>query len=319
MSNKNIDVECREVGLRDGIQIVKTFVPTEEKIRWIREEVAAGMPNMQVCSFVPPKLLPQFSDAPDVALAALEQDGLWVSALTPNLRGAQTAHAIGVHEIDFMNSVSETHSQSNGRRSTAEALAEFKRVVELRDSLPEGQRFKLAGGFATSFGCSFEGHVPHKAVLQSVENFVKAGVDEVVIADTVGYGNPRDVKELFTKVIDNFGDDVMVGAHFHDTRGLGLANVYAALEAGCRRFDASLAGLGGCPFAPNATGNIVMEDLVFLLEGAGLRTGIDVDKLLPIRDIISKNLPDEPLHGTYAKAGAPKGFPWTSSTASTQD
>ena len=311
---RELDVECREVGLRDGIQIVKTFVPTEEKIRWIRQAVAAGMPNMQVCSFVPPKLLPQFSDAIDVASAAIKEDGLWVSALVPNLRGAQTAQAVGVHEIDFMNSVSETHSQSNGRRSTAEALTEFKRVVELRDSLPKGEQFKLAGGFATSFGCSFEGHVPHKNVLKSVENFVKAGVDEVVIADTVGYGNPRDVKSLFQKVIDNFGDDVMVGAHFHDTRGLGLANVYAALEAGCRRFDASLAGLGGCPFAPNATGNIVMEDLVFLLEGAGLHTGIDVDALLPIRDIIARTLPDEPLHGTYAKAGAPKGFPFPSLT-----
>lgn len=317
--SKTIDVECREVGLRDGIQIVKTFVPTVEKIRWIRDEAATGMPNMQVCSFVPPKLLPQFSDASEVASAALEQDGLWVSALTPNLRGAQTALAVGVHEIDFMNSVSETHSQSNGRRSTAEALAEFKRVVELRDSLPKGERFKLAGGFATSFGCSFEGHVPHKNVLESVEKFVKAGVDEVVIADTVGYGNPRDVKSLFAQVIDNFGDEVMVGAHFHDTRGLGLANVYAALESGCRRFDASLAGLGGCPFAPNATGNIVMEDLVFLLESAGLNTGIDLERLLPIRDIIATNLPDEPLHGTYAKAGAPKGYPWSSATKSAQD
>lgn len=317
--SKTIDVECREVGLRDGIQIVKTFVPTDEKIRWIRDEAATGMPNMQVCSFVPPKLLPQFSDASEVASAALEQDGLWVSALTPNLRGAQTALAVGVHEIDFMNSVSETHSQSNGRRSTAEALAEFKRVVELRDSLPKGERFKLAGGFATSFGCSFEGHVPHKNVLESVEKFVKAGVDEVVIADTVGYGNPRDVKSLFAQVLDNFGDEVMVGAHFHDTRGLGLANVYAALEAGCRRFDASLAGLGGCPFAPNATGNIVMEDLVFLLESAGLNTGIDLERLLPIRDIIATNLPDEPLHGTYAKAGAPKGYPWSSATKSAQD
>jgi len=317
--SKTIDVECREVGLRDGIQIVKTFVPTDEKIRWIREEAATGIPNMQVCSFVPPKLLPQFSDASEVASAALEQDGLWVSALTPNLRGAQTALAVGVHEIDFMNSVSETHSQSNGRRSTAKALEEFKRVVELRDCLPKGERFKLAAGFATSFGCSFEGHVPHKNVLESVEKFVKAGVDEVVIADTVGYGNPRDVKSLFAQVIDSFGDEVMVGAHFHDTRGLGLANVYAALEAGCRRFDASLAGLGGCPFAPNATGNIVMEDLVFLLESAGLHTGIDLERLLPIRDIIATNLPDEPLHGTYAKAGAPKGYPWSSATKSAQD
>jgi len=314
MVKHDIDVECREVGLRDGIQSIKTFVPTSEKIRWIQEEAAAGMPNMQVCSFVPPKLLPQFSDAAEVAGAALEIEGLWVCALTPNLRGAQNALQVGVHEIDFMNSVSESHSQSNGRRTTAEALAEFKRVVELRDSLPKEKRFKLASGFATSFGCSIEGKITHKAVMTAVEKFVEAGTDEVVIADTVGYGNPYDVKELFTQIINTFGDDVLVGAHFHDTRGLGLANVYAALETGCRRFDASLAGLGGCPFAPNATGNIVMEDLVFELEGAGLHTGIDIDRLLAVRDIISKNIPQEPLHGTYQKAGAPKGFSWASTT-----
>lgn len=312
MAERDIDVVCREVGLRDGIQSLKTFVPTEEKIRWIRDEVAAGVPNMQVCSFVPPKLLPQFSDAADVAAAALELDGLWVSALTPNLKGAEVALKVGVHEIDFMNSVSESHSLSNGRRSTDQAFAEFERVRDLRDSQPEGQRFKLAAGFATSFGCSIEGYVPQDNVLKSVERFVKAGVDEVMIADTVGYGNPQDVKQLFSRIIAEFGGEVTVGAHFHDTRGLGLANVYAALEAGCRRYDASLAGLGGCPFAPNATGNIVMEDLVFLLEGAGLNTGIDLEKLLPVREIIANNLPDEPLHGTYKKAGAPKGFPFVS-------
>lgn len=312
MTERETDVVCREVGLRDGIQSLTTFVPTSEKIRWIREEAAAGMPNMQVCSFVPPKLLPQFSDAAEVAAAALEMNGLWVSALTPNLKGAEAALKVGVHEIDFMNSVSESHSLSNGRRSTDQAFAEFERVRDLRDSQPEGKRFKLAAGFATSFGCSIEGYVPQKNVLKAVERFVKAGVDEVMIADTVGYGNPRDVKQLFSRIIAEFGDEVLVGAHFHDTRGLGLANVYAALEAGCHRFDASLAGLGGCPFAPNATGNIVMEDLVFLLEGAGLNTGIDLEKLLPVREIIARNLPEEPLHGTYEKAGAPKGFPFAS-------
>ncbi|MBV1895597.1 MAG: hydroxymethylglutaryl-CoA lyase [Rhodobacteraceae bacterium] len=310
MAKTEIDVICREVGLRDGIQSLKTFVPTAEKISWIRQEAAAGMPNMQVCSFVPPKLLPQFSDAAEVATAAMAIDDLWVSTLVPNLKGAEAALKIGVDEIDFMNSVSESHSLSNGRRSTDQAFAEFERVRDLRDAQPEGKRFKLAAGMATSFGCSIEGHVPQKNVLKAVERFVNAGVDEVMIADTVGYGNPRDVHQLFSQIIAEFGDTVLVGAHFHDTRGLGLANVYAALEAGCRRFDASLAGLGGCPFAPNATGNIVMEDLVFLLEGAGLDTGIDLAKLLPVREIISRNLPEEPLHGTYEKAGTPKGFPF---------
>lgn len=305
---QNMDVECREVGLRDGLQIQKTFFPTEEKIEWLRMEAAAGMPAIQVCSFVPPKLLPQFKDANEVVAAALEIDGLWVSALVPNLKGAENAIAAGVHEIDYVTSVSESHNMSNVRRTTQDSVDDFKRIVEHRDSLADTRRVKLATGLSTALGCTIEGSVDPKAVMALAEKFVAAGSDELVIADTVGYANPRQVKNLFTEVISAFGDEVIVLGHFHDTRGLGLANVYAALEAGCRYFDASLAGLGGCPYAPLATGNIVMEDLIFMLEGTGLRTGVDVDKLVDIRDLIATNLPDETLHGMYAKAGAPKGF-----------
>lgn len=180
-------------------------------------------------------------------------------------------------------------------------------MVEFRDSLPTGKRFRLTSGLSTAFGCSMEGPVPQKAVLDLAERYVEAGSEMLAVADTVGYANPAEVKQLFSTMIAHFGDSVDILAHFHDTRGLGLANVFAALEAGCKMFDGCLGGLGGCPYAPSATGNIVFEDLVFMLDGAGLRTGIDADRLVALRPIIARNLPDEPLYGAYARAGAPKG------------
>lgn len=307
MRKSDIDVVCREVGLRDGLQIIDTFFPTDEKIRWMREEVAAGVTWIQVCSFVPPAVIPQFRDAAAVAKAACETEGLCASVLVPNLKGAQAAVGTGVKEIGFMASVSESHSRSNLRRSRDETLDEFRRLVAYRDSLSEEKRFKLTSGLSTAFGCSIEGHVPQKDVLVLAERYVEAGAEMLAVADTVGYANPAEVKQLISDMMRHFGDQVEILAHFHDTRGLGLANVFAALEAGCRMFDGSLAGLGGCPYAPAATGNIVFEDLVFMLEGAGFRTGIDVDRLVALRSIIARNLPDEPLHGAYARAGAPKG------------
>jgi len=307
-SKPNIDVECREVGLRDGLQILQTIFPTDQKVQWIEAEVASGMPEVEVCSFVPPKLLPQFADAADVVQSALKTRGTLISALTPNLRGAQTGFKLGIQKLNYVTSVSVSHNQSNVRRTPDESVEDFKTIVAERNELPENQRPILAVGLATTFGCTIEGRVDPKAALELGEKFVKAGVDELVVADTVGYGNPAEVKAVMTEFIKHFGDELPVANHFHDTRGLGMANVFAALEAGVRRFDASLAGLGGCPYAPNASGNIVMDDLVFLLEGAGMRTGVDLDKLVAIRDIVSRNLPEEPLYGMYAKAGAPKGF-----------
>ncbi len=302
------DVECREVGLRDGLQSLSTFFPTAEKIRWIVAEAASGMPEIEVCSFVPPKLIPQFTDAAEVVAAALAVDGLGVAALVPNLKGAERGFAAGVHKLNYVTSVSEGHNRANVRRSTDESVADFERIVAARDATVGARGTRLAVGLATAFGCTIEGRVEPGAVMRLAEKFVAAGADELAIADTVGFGNPNDVKRLLTQVVSQFGDDVAIAAHFHDTRGLGMANVFAALEAGVRRFDASLGGLGGCPYAPSATGNIVMDDLVFLLEGAGLRTGVDLDRLVAVRDIIASNLPEEPLYGMYAKAGAPKGF-----------
>lgn len=309
------DVEVREVGLRDGLQSVATFFPTEEKIAWIRAEAACGMPEIEVCSFVPPKLIPQFTDCAEVIEAALDIPGLIVSALAPNFKGALRGFEAGVHKLNYVTSVSESHNQSNVRRSVDESVEDFRRIVEARDQLPQATDTRLEVGLSTAFGCSIEGPVDPEATVRLAGRFVEAGADELAICDTVGYANPTDVKALLTQIVDEFGDAADIAAHFHDTRGLGLANVYAALESGVVRFDATLAGLGGCPYAPNATGNIVMDDLVFLLEGAGLKTGVDLDRLVEVRDIIARNLPEERLHGMYALAGAPKGFKQASRAA----
>jgi hydroxymethylglutaryl-CoA lyase len=303
-----VDVEVREVGLRDGLQSVSTFFPTAEKIAWVRAEAACGMPEIEVCSFVPPKLIPQFADAVEVVAATLEIPGLNVSALAPNLKGALRSFDAGVHKLNYVTSVSESHNQSNVRRSTGESLEDFRRIVEARDQHPRAADTRLGVGLSTSWGCSIEGAVDPDATMRLAGRFVEAGADELAICDTVGYANPTEVKALLIRVVEEYGAAADIAAHFHDTRGLGLANVYAALEAGVLRYDATLGGLGGCPYAPNATGNIVMDDLVFLLEGAGLRTGVDLDSLIEVRDIIARNLPDENLYGMYALAGAPKGF-----------
>ena len=304
----DIDVEVREVGLRDGLQSVSTFFPTQEKIAWIRAEAACGMPEIEVCSFVPPKLIPQFSDGTEVVEAAVEIPDLTVSALMPNLKGALRGFELGVHKLNYVTSVSESHNQSNVRRSVDESVEDFRRIVQAREQQGAAADTRLTAGLSTAFGCSIEGPVDPDATMRLAERFVEAGADELAICDTVGYANPTEVRTLLARIVEAFGETVDIAAHFHDTRGLGLANVYAALEAGVVRFDATLAGLGGCPYAPNATGNIVMDDLIFLLEGAGLSTGVDLDRLVEVRDIIARNLPNEPLHGMYARAGAPKGF-----------
>ena len=316
----NVDATKREawvceVGPRDGLQILAEIMPTRSKLDWIAAETAAGVPEIEVCSFVPPKLLPQFEDAEEVARAALAHPGLTVTALVPNLRGAERAFQAGVHKVNFVLSASESHNRQNVRRSTAESLDDFRRIVELRNSRPEWRSILLCGGVSTAFGCTIEGQVSEDRVLDLAEQYAKAGAGKLSIADTVGYANPAQVKRLFTRLRERLGKIELTG-HFHDTRGLGLANVYAALEAGVRSFDASLGGMGGCPWAPGATGNIVTEDLVFLLESAGLRTGIDIERLLAVRGIVHAALPNLTLHSAIAKAGLPKAF--RSQTAASQ-
>ena len=301
------DVWVREVGTRDGLQSIPTQFSTDAKLEWIRREAAAGVPEIEVGSFVPPKLLPQMADTADVVSGALEVDGLRVTVLVPNLRGAQNGFASGAHQLSFPLSVSEAHSQANLRKSVDDALDDFEAIMEYRKSNSEYENVRIGAGLATAFGCTIAGAVDIKAVLRAAERIVSLGVDEIGVADTVGYGNPRQCREIFTEVL-NIAGDIPVAAHFHDTRGLGLANVDAALEVGVRHFDASLGGLGGCPYAPGASGNIVTDDLVFMLEAMGLRTGIDLDLLVDARRYMEQHLDGEPTHGAFATAGKPKGF-----------
>jgi len=238
---------------------------------------------------------------------ALSLPGLTVSALIPNLKGAERGLALGVPEMNFVLSVSEGHNRSNVRRSTAESIEDFRRVVALCHAVPEGRRPRVAGGLATAFGCTIEGAVDEERVRRIAVEVAEAGADAIILADTVGYGQPAAVERVFRRVIADAAP-LPVSGHFHDTRGLGLANVLAALDAGARAFDASLGGLGGCPYAPGATGNIVTEDLVFMLEAMGFETGIDLERLLAVRELVARVLPNVAMHGAIAKAGLPKNF-----------
>jgi hydroxymethylglutaryl-CoA lyase len=298
-------VRIREVGMRDGLQSIAQIMPTETKLAWLDAEHAAGVREIEVSSFVPPKLLPQLADAEAVVRHALALPGLTVSALIPNSRGAERGLALGVHEMNFVLSVSEGHNRSNVRRSTEESIADFRRVVELcRES---GRRVRLNCGLATAFGCTIEGDVDEDRVRCIAGEVAEAGADGIILADTVGYGQPAAIGRVFRAVMADLAP-LPVAAHFHDTRGLGLANVLAAWEAGCRAFDASLGGLGGCPYAPGASGNIVLEDTVFLFEAMGVATGIDIGKLAAVRALVHRALPEVALYGAIAKAGLPRNF-----------
>ena len=304
---QEIDVHIREVGLRDGLQNIATFLPTEAKTAWISAEFAAGVREIEVCSFVPVKLIPQFADAMDVVRHARGIKGLSTSALIPNSKGFERAVEAGVDEADYVISVSESHNKSNVKRTPDESVEDFRRIMALRNALPPERRPRVVAGLATAFGCSFEGKIAESEVRRLATALAEAGADELALADTVGFANPAAVRQLF-KVVAADLPGMTLHAHFHDTRGLGLANVVAALESGVRHFDSSLGGLGGCQFAPGATGNINTEDLAFMLEAMGFKTGVDVRKLVGVREIITRGLPGEALTGSISRAGLPKGF-----------
>lgn len=302
-------IEISEVGPRDGLQSVKSIMPIEAKKAWITAEAAAGVPEIEVGSFVPPKLLPQLADTAEVVAHARTIEGLTVAVLVPNLKGAENAVKAGVHKLSIPFSVSETHSLKNVRRTHDQMLDEVRAIAALMRTLPAESRPKFEGGLSTAFGCTLEGPIPEDKVVALAEALMEAGCDEVGLSDTTGYGNPAQVKRLVRNVRRAVGDDKMTGIHLHNTRGLGIANALAALEEGITTLDASLGGLGGCPFAPGASGNIVTEDLVFMLDAMGLKTGIDLDALLAVRDIVIDALPDEEMFGFTPDAGLPKGYP----------
>ncbi|CAG0965247.1 hydroxymethylglutaryl-CoA lyase [Burkholderiales bacterium] len=297
-----------EVGPRDGLQSVRSIMPTAAKLAWIRAEAAAGVREIEVGSFVPASVLPQLADTPEVVAAALQVPGLTVAALVPNLKGAQCAVACGVHKITLPFSVSETHSLRNLKRTHPQMFEEVAAIVALLGELPQAQRPHFEVGLSTAFGCTLEGPVSEAAVLAIGEHCVALGADEVGLSDTTGYANPAQVKRLVRALAAAVGQERASGIHLHNTRGQGLANALAAIEAGITTLDASLGGLGGCPFAPGASGNIVTEDLVFMLEAMGLTTGIDLPRLLDVRREVALSLPGEEWFGYTAAAGLPKGF-----------
>jgi len=304
-----IDILVSEVGPRDGLQSISRPMPTGIKHRWIAELAAAGIREIEVGSFVPPKLLPQMADADEVVREAVKIPGLTVLALAPNRKGAERGIAAGVHKLSFPVSASHAHSVANIRKTPDEAIEEVRAVCKMQP------RPSIEVGISTAFGCSLEGSVSEDLVIQIAVKLVEAGVESVGLSDTAGCANPVQVKRMFQRLRREVGDHAGA-AHFHNTYGQGLANVVAALEAGVETFDASQGGIGGCPYAPGATGNIVTEDLVFLLESMGLRTGIDLERLIAARSIIEEGLPGETLYGNVPAAGLPKGFSYASAARS---
>jgi len=295
----------REVGLRDGLQSIQTLVPTAQKIEWIRDAHAAGQREIELGSFVPAKLLPQLADTAELVAYAKTLPGLFVSVLVPNLKGAERAVEAKADLLLVPLSASHAHSLANLRKTPDDVVAEVARIRAMRDAA--GSKTLIEGGVGTAFGCTLQGRVEPDEVLRCMQALLDAGADRVSLADTVGYADPGAVRSLFERARAIAGDKLWCG-HFHDTRGLGLANAYAALETGVDRFDATLAGIGGCPHAPGASGNVASEDLAFMLESMGIGTGIDIPKLLALREKVAGWLANETLHGTLWRAGLPKTF-----------
>jgi hydroxymethylglutaryl-CoA lyase len=294
-----------EVGPRDGLQSVARTMPTAAKRAWIDALHAAGLREIEVASFVPPRLLPQMADAADVVRHALTLPGLTVMALVPNLRGAVAALAAGVHKLTIPVSASAAHSQANVRKTPEAMIEELCRVVALRDERAPAVKVEI--GISTAFGCTLQGRVGEDGVIRLAEQAVAAGADEVGLSDTTGMANPAQVRRLFGRLRAAIGSHAGA-AHMHNTRGLGLANCLAAFDAGVRTFDASQGGLGGCPYAPGASGNVVSEDLVFMFEAMGVSTGVDLHLLAAARRALQAGLPGEPIYGMTPEAGLTRGF-----------
>lgn len=299
------DVLISEVGPRDGLQSVAATMPTDSKLRWIDALHAAGVREIEVASFVPAKLLPQMADAAEVVRHAITLPGLTVMALVPNRKGAQAALEAGVHKLTMPVSASVAHSLANVRKTPTEMVEEVRAIAELRRAI--APQVKLEAGISTAFGCTLQGLVPEDDVIRLAAQCIEAGADESGLSDTVGYANPAQVRRLFKRLRAELGAHAGA-AHMHNTRGLGIANCLAAWDEGVRTFDASLGGLGGCPYAPGASGNAVTEDLVFMFEAMGVRTGIDMEKLIAARAPLMAGLPGEPVYGMTPEAGLPKGF-----------
>lgn len=301
-------ITISEVGPRDGLQSVETTLSTEAKLAWIEAEHAAGVREIEVGSFVSPKLLPQMADTEAVVRGAQHLEGLIIAVLVPNVRGFESALRAGAHKISVPLSLSETHSLKNVRRTHAQMLDEIRSCLKLVEAMPESEKPVFEVGLSTAFGCTLEGVVPESFVVEMAERVLDLGVAEVGLSDTTGMGNPAQLERLLTGIWQRCGESRLTGVHLHNTRGQGLANALRAVELGITTLDSSLGGLGGCPFAPGASGNIVTEDLVFMLQSMGYPTGIDLEALLVVRQQVAELLPEEEWFGFTAAAGLPKHF-----------
>lgn len=291
------DVTIVEVGPRDGFQIERTFIPTARKIELIEALIDTGLAIIEVTSFVSPKAVPQLADAAEVVAGIRNRERAELLALVPNAKGAERAIAAGVDAIGLVVSASESHNAKNVNRTVEQSLASFADIV----ATARAAGVDVKGGIATSFGCPFEGDVPAAQVVRIARAYAELGIRRIGLADTTGMAQPKHIRAVVRAVRAEL-PDVALGLHLHNTRGVGLANALVGLEEGIRRLDSSIAGLGGCPFAPGATGNICTEDLVFMLEGLDLATGIDLDRLIGVarrvEQVIGRELP-----GQVMKAG----------------
>jgi hydroxymethylglutaryl-CoA lyase len=298
-------VTITEVGPRDGLQLIAETVPTEAKLQWIEALYAAGIRHIEAGSFVNPRLVPQMADSAAVVAKALALPGLQVYGLAANLKGAMAAYEAGAHVIVIPLSVSDRHSRANVNKGTLEHIDAIGDIIEWLRGQPRAVRVDCVA--AAAFGCSIAGHVPLADVAQGAKALALAGADRITLADTVGYAHPALVRDTVRAVQDTVGP-LLQKLHLHDTMGLGIANALMGLQEGIREFDACLGGLGGCPFAPGASGNIVTEDLVFMLESMGYATGIDLGQLLLARKVITPHLPPRALRGGVPAAGIPATY-----------
>lgn len=303
MSAVHSPVVVREVGLRDGLQILPRVLPAEHKLEWLRAAHAAGLREIEVGSFVPARLMPQLADTAELVAVAKTLPGCQPSVLVPNLKGAERAIEVGAHAMLLPLSASHAHSLANLKRTPDEVVEDLRRIVDLRDA--RGSDCLVEVGLSTAFGCTIQGRVEPAEVLRLVKAALAAGIDRIGLADTVGYADPLQVKTLFERCLEVAGDKLSCG-HFHDTRGLGAANVFAAWQAGMRRFDACTGGIGGCPHAPGASGNVATEDVAYLFASMGVPTGLDFERLMALRARVAQWLEGEPLHGAIWRAGLPK-------------
>jgi hydroxymethylglutaryl-CoA lyase len=300
-------VAIRDTSLRDGLQSIARTVPTAAKLEWLRALHAAGLRHVEVGSFGPPRLLPQLADTAELVRHARALPGLEVVVLVPNPRGAERALESGAHAMVFPVSASRAHSLANLRKPVEDAVRDLAAIRAARDAARAtgAPGCALEAGVSTAFGCTLQGRVAPEDVLDLVRAVLDAGADRVSLADTVGYADPAAVASLFERARAIAGDR-LAGAHFHDTRGLGAANAYAAWSVGVRAFDGSVGGIGGCPHAPGASGNVATEDLAYLFASMGAPNGLDVDALLALRGRIAGWLDGEPLHGAIWRAGLPE-------------